>query len=57
MFADPSLVVVLMPLDALINQQLSILGEAGFNCSEVSSQRDALDILTSDIITHAIMTP
>lgn len=46
-----------MPLDALIDQQVSKLQLAGFRCKTIRNKCDAEVVLGSDIITHAIMTP
>lgn len=46
-----------MPLTKLIDQQVSRMKEAGFNCCAIRGRRDAEGVLRSDDVTHAFLGP
>ena len=48
--------VIVMPLQALIQQQLSKLRSAGYNVCEVSNNANAASAVKDDV-THLFMTP
>ena len=54
---DPSLVIIVMPLNKLISQPYEVLKKAGMSAVVVTDRATASQTITDPKVTHVLLTP